>query len=45
MDVYERTNGTMKEIREFAKNTLIVMCLMAFGWTICVIGLGALGVL
>jgi len=35
----------MKDIEEFAKNSLILMGLMAFGWTICVIGLGVLGVL
>lgn len=35
----------MKDIEEFAKYSLILMGLMALGWTICVIGLGALGVL
>lgn len=35
----------MKDIEEFAKNTLFVMCCMAFGWAVCVVGLGAMGVL
>lgn len=35
----------MKQLEEFAKYTLIVMGLMAFGWAICVIGLGSMGVL
>ena len=35
----------MRDIEEFAVSGLIVLGLMAFGWTICVIGLGILGVL
>ena len=35
----------MKDIEEFAKNTLIIMTLMAIGWAVCVVGLGVLGVL
>ena len=32
-------------MREYAKYSLILIGLMAFGWTICVIGLGLMGVL
>lgn len=35
----------MKQVEEFAKYTLIIMGLMAFGWAICVAGLWILGVL
>ena len=35
----------MKDVEEFAKNSLILMGLMAFGWAVCVIGLGGMGVL
>lgn len=35
----------MKDIEEFAKSALFVMCCMAVGWAVCVVGLGAMGVL
>ena len=35
----------MKDIEEFAKYSLILLGLMAIGWTIVVVGLGVLGVL
>lgn len=35
----------MKDVEEFAKYTLCVLCLMAIGWTICYVGLGVMGVL
>lgn len=35
----------MKQIEEFALVSLAILGCMAIGWTICVIGLGALGVL
>lgn len=35
----------MKDLEEFAKYSLILMGLMALGWTICVVGLGAMGLL
>ena len=35
----------MKDVEEFAKNSLILMGLMSFGWAVCVIGLGGMGVL
>ena len=35
----------MKDIEEFAKYSLILLGLMALGWTICVVGLGTLGLL
>lgn len=35
----------MKDLEEFAKYSLILLGLMTFGWTICVVGLGLMGVL
>lgn len=35
----------MKDLEEFAKYSLILMGLMALGWAICVVGLGAMGLL
>lgn len=35
----------MKDLEEFAKNSLIILTLMAIGWAVCVVGLGVLGVL
>ena len=35
----------MKDIEEFAKNTLFVMCCMAVGWAVCFVGLGVMWVL
>lgn len=35
----------MKDLEDFAKSALFVMSCMAFGWAVCVVGLGAMGVL
>lgn len=35
----------MKDVEEFAENTLIVLTCMAVGWAVCVGGLWLLGVL
>lgn len=43
--IAERIGNAMKIIEEYAKYSLILMGLMATGWAVCVVGLGALGVL
>lgn len=35
----------MKQIKEITIYTILLAALMAFGWTICVVGLGIMGVL
>ena len=34
-----------KDIEDYAKRSLLLIGLMAFGWAVCVVGLSALGVL
>lgn len=35
----------MKKIEEFAERMLILLTLMAIGWTVCFVGLSAIGCL
>ena len=34
-----------KDIEEFAVSGIVILTCMALGWTICVVGLGAMGLL